>query len=333
VTTVDVHAHFVPPSLAVAAANGNRWQGFDVGFTPRGSIHVDDGTRSYTLPQWSSTDSIEHRLQRMDAAGVDVQALSVTWRLYMYDAPSAKAIDNAARINADLAAIVSEHPDRFWGLVQLPLQDPAASIRELERWMSVDGFVGAAVGTDVDGVEWDDPSLLGVLEAAESLGALVFFHPADRRPDPRLARFHLRNLIGNPLETTIAIAALVFGGALDRLPNARFCFAHAGGFAALGVGRFDHGYRVRPEAREFAQLVPSEYLRRLYFDSITHSDLALRHLVDLVGADRVVMGSDDPADMGPSNPVAFVEGCSSLTCEERRLIEGDNLLALLSQKV
>jgi aminocarboxymuconate-semialdehyde decarboxylase len=329
VTTVDVHAHLAPPSLAAAANTGDSWQGFDVARTSSGAIGLSDGSRTFSLPKWSGTDSIEQRLQRMDATGVDVQALSVTWRMYQYDAPERQARETATRINEDLSAVVAENPGRFWGLAQLPLQDPAASIRELERWMAVDGMVGAAVGTDVNGVEWDDPSLFPVLEAAESLGALVFFHPADRQPDPRLARFHLRNLIGNPLETTVAIAALVFGGVLDRLPRARLCFAHAGGFAALGVGRFDHGYRVRPEAQEFAQALPSEYLRRLYFDTITHSELALRHLVDLVGAQQVVMGSDDPADMGTADPVSFVENCASIPSDERRLILGDNLVALV----
>ena len=184
VTTVDVHAHFAPPSLAVAAANGNRWQGFDVARDLEGAIGLSDGSRTFSLPKWSGTDSIDQRLQRMDATGVDVQALSVTWRMYQYDAPMRQATDSAAQINDDLAAVVGEHPGRFWGLAQLPLQDPAASIRELERWMAVDGMVGAAVGTDVHGVEWDDPSLFPVLEAAESLGALVFFHPADRRRIP-----------------------------------------------------------------------------------------------------------------------------------------------------
>jgi aminocarboxymuconate-semialdehyde decarboxylase len=284
-----------------------------------------------TLSPRQSQDDATQRIARMDSIGVEIQVLSLTWRLFLYDLPARVAVPIAEQVNEDMATLIQAHPTRFRAFAQLPLQDPDESIRSLERWMAVDGFVGACLGTDVDGREWDDAVLFPVLEAAQALGAVLFFHPADRRPDARLARFHLQNLIGNPLETTIAIAALIFGGVLDRLPDVRMCFAHAGGFAPAGIGRFDHGYTIRPETRAVAAHLPSEYLRRLSFDSVTHGEIALRRLIDTVGIDRVVLGSDDPADMGVLDPVGFVRGCTSLTEAEQSAIIGSNAQRLLAR--
>jgi aminocarboxymuconate-semialdehyde decarboxylase len=266
----------------------------------------------------------------MDAAAVDIQILSVTWRLFRYEAAAAEAAAMAVRINDDIATIVEENPGRFLGFAQLPMQDPDLAIAELTRAMALPGIVGAALGTDVGGREWDDPALLPVLQAAVDLGAIIYIHPSDRPVDARLGRYHLRNLIGNPLETTIAIASLIFGGVLDRVPDISLVFSHAGGFAPYGIGRFDHGSRVRKEAKLPGSEVPSDYLRRLYYDSIIHSDTGMRQLVDVVGIDQCVMGSDDPADMGPADPVAFVRGCGSLSGAEQEAIIGSNLARLLT---
>jgi aminocarboxymuconate-semialdehyde decarboxylase len=328
-TSIDVHAHVIPPSLVDAAAGPGTWHGLAVARRPDNRLDVTENGVPFTLPGWSGRDTIEARLARMDAAKVDVQVLSVTWRLFRYEQDAAAAADMARRINDDLSAIAQAHPDRFLAFAQLPLQDTDLAIRELERAMALPGIVGAAVGTDVAGREWDHPELRPFLEAAAAGRALVYVHPSDRPVDARLARFHLRNLIGNPLETTIAIASLIFGGTLDAVPDVKLVFSHAGGYVPFAVGRFDHGYRVRPEAQEHATALPSDYLRRLWYDSIVHSDLGMRHLVDTVGLGQCVMGSDDPADMGPRDPVAFLRGCGSLTGAEQDAIIGDNLARLL----
>jgi aminocarboxymuconate-semialdehyde decarboxylase len=183
------------------------------------------------------------------------------------------------------------------------------------------------VCTHVNGVDWDDPSLFPILEAAEALGAVVYFHPSGGRANSWLLKYHLRNLIGNPLETTVALASLIFGGAYDKLPNLKTCFSHAGGYGVLGVGRFDHGHEVRPEASGIAQL-PSDYVRRIWVDTITHNERSLRYIVDTVGADRVVLGSDYPADMGEPYPVDFIESCGSLSDTEKEGLLGTNAATL-----
>ena len=234
----------------------------------------------------------------------------------------------ARMVNDETAAIVAEHPDRFAGLAFLPLQDADASVRELERGMRELGLIGAAVSTHVDGEDWDSERLFPVLQAANDLGALVFVHPASVRARGILPNYHLVNMIGNPLETTIAIGSIVFGGVLDRLDSLRLVFAHGGGYAAFAAGRFDHGATVRPESKG-TLLPPADYLRRLYFDDLTHSALALRYLVDLVGIDQVVLGSDFPADMGYVDPVGWLETAPLLDAAEKAQILGGNLERLL----
>ena len=178
------------------------------------------------------------------------------------------------------------------------------------------GFRGVMVCTHANGTDWDDPSLFPILEAAAALGAVVYYHPMRGRANSWMGKYHLRNLIGNPLETTMALACLIFGGVFDKLPNLKTCFSHAGGYGVLGIGRFDHGHEVRPEATGIAHL-PSDYVRRIWVDTITHSERTLRYIVDTVGADRVVLGSDYPADMGEPYPAGFIESCGSLS-ERRR---------------
>ena len=265
----------------------------------------------------------------MDRLRVDVHCLSLTPTLWRHEVEGAHAVEMARDVNDETAAIVEAHPDRFRGFAFLPLQDAEASVRELERSVRDLGLIGAAVTTNVDGEDWDSPRLFPVLEAARDLGALIFVHPASVRTRDLMASYHLRNLIGNPLETTITIASLVFGGVIDRLPELQLVFAHGGGYAAFAAGRFDHGHDVRPEAKEAIARPPTDYLRSLYFDCLTHSPLALRHLIDLVGVERVVLGSDFPADMGYRDPVGWLERAPLIEPAEKEAIRGGNLERLL----
>ena len=309
----DIHAHIIPRPVVAAAASGKPWHGVSIERSADGSLEGRSPRGAFDLPGWSgSGETIEERVRRMDELRVTHHVLSVTPSLFCYelDPPTASAM--AADMNDDLAEIAQSMPARFSALAFLPLQDGDAAIRELERTAAQPGMVGVSAGTHVNGIDWDAPALFPILEAIESSGQMLFLHPANRRPDPRMQRYHLMNLIGNPLETTFAIASFIFGGVIDRLPELRVCFAHGGGFATLGIGRFDHGHGVRAEASAAAADLPSDYLRRLHFDSITHNERTLRYLVDLVGPSQVVMGSDYPADMGVADPVGFIDGCASL---------------------
>ena len=280
----------------------------------------------FDLPDWTATiETVPNRLAQMDTMKLDQQVLSIAPRFHRYGDERVSSIAVAKDMNDDLADMIAEAPTRLRGLIHLPLQDPSAAIAELERMAAKPGIIGAAVGSNVEGAAWDAPELFPVLQAVQDLNFFMFIHPANRPFDKRTKRFHLNNLIGNPLETTFAIAALIFGGVLDRLPDIKLGFAHAGGFAAFSAGRFDAGYMARPDVRVTAAALPSEYLSRLYYDSITFSERALRYLIDVVGISQIMLGSDYPADMGTMDPVGFIEGCSSLSESEKAAILGGNL--------
>ena len=325
---IDVHTHVIPRRLAESAQAGEGRHGITFGRDPGGKITTTVGGQTVALSWPTPLETPQERVRSMDERGVDVHVLSLSPLVHWYTLEREGAVGLARETNDDVAEMVASHPSRFVGLGFLPLQHPAAAIEELRRCVNDLGFAGVMVGTNIGGLDWDAPELFPLLEAASELKALVFVHPALGRANPFLTKYHLRNLVGNPLETTIAVASLIFGGVLDRLPELALCFAHGGGYACLGIGRMDHGSHVRQEAQDIS-LLPSDYLRRLYFDSLVHSHLALSHLVEQVGAERVVLGSDYPADMGEPFPVEFVESHPDLTVEQRRLILGGNLEQLL----
>ena len=329
---IDTHTHFFPPSAVGPAEGDELWNGIQFGHNDLGRITSSVGTRAQEIPWPMPLETPAERLKSMDARRVDHHILSVSPTLYWHSLDNADGAAFSKIVNDDLAKIVATAPQRYSGLAFLPLQDPAAAVKELERCVNDHGFRGTMVCTHVNGTDWDDPGLFPILEAASSLGAVVYFHPSRGRANSWLANYHLRNLIGNPLETTVALASLIFGGVYDKLPSLKTCFSHAGGYGVLGVGRFDHGHEVRPEATGIAHL-PSDYVRRIWVDTITHSERTLRYIVDTVGVDRVVLGSDYPADMGEPYPVDFVESCNSLSQPEKVGILGANAAELFGLSV
>jgi aminocarboxymuconate-semialdehyde decarboxylase len=326
---IDVHSHIVPARLAAAAERGGLRHGIEFGRDASGKITSSVGGRPpFALPWPTPLESTADRIAAMDAIGVDVHLLSLSPTMFWYTTDPADALAFAVETNDDIADVIGAHPTRFGGLGFLPLQDTDASVGELERCIRDLGFAGAIVGTNVDGLDWDAPELFPVLEAAQDLGALVFVHPARGRAAPFLRHYHLENLIGNPFETTVAMASLIFGGVLDRLPELKLCFAHGGGYGCLGIARMDHGHAVRTEAQGMHRL-PSDYLRTVYFDSLVHGHRALDQIIDLAGINRIVLGSDYPADMGEPDPVGFLRSHPRLTDEQRWMIMSANLSGLL----
>lgn len=327
----DLHAHIVPPAIADAVATG-QLHGVELGLTPEGRLRSTCGGSQAVLPWPDFAESLSARVAAMDAARIHRHVLSMSPLLYWYSAAATDAVLYARAVNDSLAAVVREVPDRFRAFAYLPLQDPVESVRELERCMADDAFVGVVVGTNVGGKDWDAPELEPVLAAAARLGALVFIHPTRVRGTELLGRYHLRNLIGNPLETALAFASLTLGGVLDRNPDLRLLLAHGGGFAAAGVGRLDHGAQVREENRGLAGLLPSEHLRNVHVDCLTHSESLLRYLVEAVGIERIVIGTDYPADMGLRDPLGWLEGIPWLSDDDRSAIAGRNASVLLDGK-
>lgn len=305
---IDLHAHLMVlealtelhaayPELApVAARSGDGYRLSYPGRPPMGPI-----------PESMFSPAL--RLAEMDAMRVDLQVVAVPPPQFLYHLPI-DAAANFSRVQNDAALTVSAaHPDRIQVFATLPLQDPAAAVKEVGRVAGQPLVRGVQVGTNVDGVDLDSPELDPVWTVLADAGLPVWVHPDQRSVAgaERLARYYLVNLIGNPLETTIAVARLIFGGVLDRHPRLRFGFVHGGGFVPYQVGRWDHGLRVRGEPREHIQAAPSGYLSRMWFDSLTHDAASLRLLGERVGWSQVVLGSDYPFDMGAPRPVDAVE--------------------------
>lgn len=327
----DVHAHTIPIGLVEAARASATWHGVETSMDERGRIHCEAEGRHSVLPWADPSATYEQRIAVMDEHGVDAQVLSHSPLLYWYGLEAGAARDMAQEINDTTAEVVRRHPDRFHGFAYLPLQDPAAAVLEVHRAVKELGLVGIAVGTHVAGVDWDDRDLQTVLEAAAELDALVFLHPSGARFPTNASPFHLRNVIGNPLETTVAVASMIFSGLFDRVPTLRMALAHGGGYACMGLGRFDHASRVRKECEGLSRL-PSEYAKELYFDSLTHEGGSLRFLIDTVGLPNVLLGTDYPADMEQPDPVRWLGGVTELTDDERSAVLGTNLMRLLGDK-
>ncbi|MCC6889332.1 MAG: amidohydrolase [Hyphomicrobiales bacterium] len=267
--------------------------------------------------------ALERRFADMDAAEVDVQVLSVTPQTYLYDQEPALGIAIAAIQNDQIAALVKAHPDRFMGIATLPMQAPERAAAELKRAVRQLGLRGAMIGSNIAGRNLDDPALEPVWATAAELGALLLIHPTDVAGADRMQAYYLTNLIGNPLDTTIAAACLVFGGVLARHPALNVGLVHGGGFVPYQAGRWVHGWHVRPEPKVNIGRSPEPWLDRFYYDTILHAKPQLEFLVASAGPGRVLMGSDYPYDMGTGECVRQVDALWIDDSEKAQILNGN----------
>ena len=242
-----------------------------------------------------------------------------------------RGLAQAKEVNDDIADFVKEAPNRFAGMATLPVQDVNASIAELDRAVNTLGLKGAELDTVVNGKTWDEPEFLPLFQAAQSMGATLFFHPQPQHNImlERANRLALPNCVGVPLEDTLLVAALIFGGVMENCPDLKVCVAHGGGPACFGMGRMDRGWQVRSEARVNISKPPSYYQSRLYYDIVVMSERALRFLIDQVGIERVVLGSDYPFVPWDPSPTGWLQGLESLTQDEKDRILWKNLEEVL----
>jgi aminocarboxymuconate-semialdehyde decarboxylase len=323
---VDVHAHVLLPAVEAAVADEpglTRQRELDL----RGAGAESAAVNAEQLARLGPllTDPAQ-RLSAMDRAGVDLQVVS-PMPLYHYWADPGPAERVTRLTNEGMAALVATHQQRLAGVGTVPLQHPALAVAELTRAVTDLELRGVQIGTSAGGRELADDALDGFWARAAELRAVVFVHPWGCTLGERLARYYLSNTVGNPVETTVALSHIVFSGLLDRHPGVRIVATHGGGYLPTYLGRSDHAWDVRPEARRCAE-PPSTYIRRMWFDSLVYTQPALRHLVEAVGADRVVMGSDYPFDMGVPDPVDRL-AAASLTPAAEQAIRGGNALDLL----
>ena len=327
--TIDIHAHLVPQSLWKAVDAKAEWYGFRQEAGDKLAAVAGGGKRN-TFSSPKVRYSTEERLKDMDAQGVDVQVVSIHTPFMGYHLDAAQGSALARDVNDEIAGMTREFPKRFAGLATLPMQDVKAAIEELERAVTRLGLKGAELDTNVNGAQWDEQKFLPFFKAAEAMGAVLFFHPQPQNNflAQRIPRHGLSNSLGVLLDDAIVTAVLICGGVLEACPNLRACIAHGGGPACFAMGRLDRNWHGRPDARSIPQ-PPSVYARRLYYDTVAPSEETLRFLIDRVGIDHVVLGSDWPFVPWKPGPGGWVQGLESLTQAEKDKILWQNLEALL----
>lgn len=327
--TIDMHAHaLVPQADALARADPGFARELEQRARGDGEASTRHNLELFVQRYRPELTELPPRLAAMDGMGVDVQAVSLSPTQYHYwaDPPLARALVSAA--NDGLAELCARAPRRLVMLAAVALQHPELAVEQLEHAVTELGARGVEISTRIGEHELDDPRFDPFWRCAERLQAVVFIHPLGCSLGARIATHYLSNVIGQPIETTIALSRLIFAGVLDRFPALRLCAAHGGGYLPYYLGRSEHAYRVRPESRTMEQS-PRAYLRRIWFDSLVYEPGALRNLVTEVGASQVVLGTDFPFDMGVRDPLDRLRAVPGLTGAELAAIAGANAAALL----
>ncbi len=325
---IDLHNHVIPSTIIDAIArspdrygtrveekDGKRWFNSHGRLAELTDVFYDAGAKV----EW------------MDRNKLDIAAISVGPPIYFYDLKPELGLEAAKLSNDGIAQMVAKQPKRLRGMAHLPMQDPDAAITELERVVKEYKFKAVEVGTSIEGKPLADPRFRKVLRTIEQLDCFVFTHPYQCLAQGGMGEYYLSNFIGFPLDTTMMVAHLMYSGALDELKKLKFLLPHGGGYVPYQIGRFIHGFNVRPEPKMKTKTSPADLLRRFYFDALTHDPLAARHLINRVGADRVVIGSDHPFDMGPPDLMGAIDSIPNLTAAEREQVCSRTALSLLGE--
>ena len=295
--TIDVHAHIIEEETVRLLQKETPTAGFRLEPIDSEFARFEFGGTGMTPFPRGGFD-LERRLRDMNANGFDMQVLSVCTPTILYGLEPKLCLAVSQIQNEQIAARVLAMPDRFLGIGTVPMQAPELAADELRRAMTKLGLRGMEIGCKVNGRNLDDPALDPIWATAAELGAFILVHPLNAAGVPGLQDYYLKNLIGNPFDTTVAAASLVFGGVLERHPTLQFCMVHGGGFAPYQAARWTHGWEVRQEPKVHLKGAPQASLDRLLYDTVLHDPRPLQFLLDLVGPTRVLLGSDYPFDMG-----------------------------------
>ncbi|MCY7319089.1 MAG: amidohydrolase [Ramlibacter sp.] len=329
---VDLHCHYLNPEVNAKTSHLNAAQ-YDPTVT-----FANELTRETNVKQMKTRapklTGVAERLVDMDRMGVDVQAVCPAPYHFFYFTEPDYGAELARDVNEGIAKLAADMPDRFVGLGTVPLQDSQLAIRELDYCVKQLGMRGVEICTNVNGKNLTDPSLKldKFFARCEELGVVIFMHPLGYTQADRLTNHYFNNVIGNPLESTVAVSHLIFDGVMARYPKLKVIVAHGGGFIAHYWARMDHAWRARPDCRTVIKRAPSTYLEKFYFDTITFDPEMLKRLVDRFGADHVVLGTDYPYDMGEDDPLGLVAQVKRLPRAARDLIVGGNAARLLKLK-
>jgi aminocarboxymuconate-semialdehyde decarboxylase len=327
---IDTHGHLLVPAVTALAAD-HPGEVADAAAERASFSAASVAANTDQIKRvWPQLTDVGRRLADLAAMGVDIQVVG-PMPMHRYWAEPDLAVKLAAVTNEAVAAHCADGLGRLVGLGTIPLQHPDLAVRVLDRAMGELGLKGVSVSTNVAGRELADRAFDPVWEAAADLGAVVFIHPWGCSLGPRLSSNYLGNTFGQPAETALALSRLIFDGTMDRHPALKLLAAHGGGFLPTCIGRSDHAWENRPDARGCARR-PSEYLRSIWYDALVYTPQALRHLVDVAGADKVVLGTDYPFDMGVTDPVERVTA-AGLPAADRTAVLGGNAATLLGLDV
>jgi aminocarboxymuconate-semialdehyde decarboxylase len=326
--TIDIHCHVNSPKATEMVAGNeavSKWF-LETYANPQSQAQ----NRANGVRTAEQGRSPEQRIADMDLMGIDVQAISPSPRQTYYGADADLGLAVSREINDFIAEICGKYPDRFTGLGTVPFQAPELAVQELDRIHKDHGFRGIEIMTHVAGAALSDERFRKIFARCEELGMLIFMHPDGFTQPSRFYDHYFANVIGNPLDTTVALHELIFGGVLQDFPNLKMVCAHGGGYLPAYSGRIDHAASARPDTCTCLKHMPTTYLKRLYFDALVYTHHQLDHLVKEYGVDHILVGTDYPADMGETDPVGFIETAPFLDDTERRAILGGNAARLLN---
>jgi aminocarboxymuconate-semialdehyde decarboxylase len=315
---IDIHAHYYPEEYLQVMAESKPFGG-DYQETPQGYMLKAPGFSGGPFP--AKFTDLKLRLADMDAQGVQMHALSLT-RPMPYFGPPDFALKLARAYNDGTARAARQYPDRFVGLMALPMTSSDRTLDELDRASRLPGMRGVYLGCNIEGRDFSDPEFLPNFQRIEALNLPVFLHPNGAVGGKRFDPFYLANILGNPFDTTIAACHLIYGGVLDKCPNLQINLPHAGGAMPFLIGRMDHGYAVRRDVPALPH-PPSEYMRRFTYDTIGHNPNVVKFLISEVGADHVMLGSDYCLDMGYLKPVQDLDVLGLNTRDRDLILKGN----------
>jgi aminocarboxymuconate-semialdehyde decarboxylase len=325
---VDIHCHYLNPDAAAKVAPLNPAQ-YEMQVKFANTLTRETNKKQHQ-DRAAKLSSIEVRLKDMDRMGIDMQAVSPAPQQTYYWADPGMGQEVARMVNERLAEIVSKWPERFVALGTVPLQDPDLAVSELEHCVEKLGMRGVEINGSVNGMDLTDGrlSLDRFFAKVQELDVIIFMHPTGYTQGERLLDHYFNNVIGNPLETSVAAAHLIFDGVMERYPKLKVVLPHGGGYLAHYWERMNHAWKARPDCRTVIKKKPTTYLEKFYFDTIVFDAKMLDNLVNRYGADHVVLGTDYPFDMGVEDPVGFVQQ-GKLTAADREKIVGGNAARLL----
>jgi aminocarboxymuconate-semialdehyde decarboxylase len=328
---IDLHAHFLPRDCFNMTDKEGRPYGHITKKNASGLEELEGGNRLVGGGDGMTIADLcdpEKRIRELDSIGLDMQVISVSPPNISYKLDPQEGLLHAKKYNDGIAEVVRAYPDRFGGMSTVPMQDVSLATAEMERAFRQLGFRAVQILTEVNGKNLDEKVFWPFFQKAQDLDILIYVHPSNGSPSDGLNKYWLRNLIGNPYRTSIAIASVVFGGVMESFPRLKLLFSHSGGFAPYVRGRWERGYN-NWEVCHSTPKPPSEYLKLLYFDNIALYGPALAYLVDTVGPYKVVLGTDAPGIWHP-DPITPIRNAAGISAKDKEIILEKSAAALIN---